>query len=433
MINVKTLVRFILVAVLSMSLCIVAGAQTQNDAEWLGAEEYTLYWGDQVNHSGYFIKVVDFSPSRPWDVDTDYVMLSITSTHEESWSAILGLNNSYIPDKVVFDKRLNITALEVVTGTNIPSPYTKLSVAVKNQTISDPRMVKWIDTTLKVSEESSEDIYIDQRAYFSIHLKNLKGIRLESVIIEKEIPSGFVFDPDMDVNWDISLNPYETRKLDFSLKALKPSTYVLNGTKITLRHEGRVYTKEMNASNITVNGPFMNVSKYMSSDHIVLDDEVKITIDVINEGNRAARVSISDYLMPGAVLISGNTDKSGVIQAGNRMSLNYTVSMQRAGDILVPSAEVIFVDSKEYRGTVRSMRKMVHVHDPLDPMSDISSEQAYQDPYQYYDNGQEQHSQDNLHDQDTNDNVKDRGRLQFLYNIFDPFITFLKNTKDKIL
>jgi hypothetical protein len=42
----------------SVAMCIdIATAQIEEeDIEWLDAEEYTLYWGDQVNASGYLIE-----------------------------------------------------------------------------------------------------------------------------------------------------------------------------------------------------------------------------------------------------------------------------------------------------------------------------------------------------------------------------------------
>ena len=54
---------FIGLTVLLSHLCIIASAQS-SDVEWLTAEEYTLYWGDEVNHSGYFIKAEDFLPGK---------------------------------------------------------------------------------------------------------------------------------------------------------------------------------------------------------------------------------------------------------------------------------------------------------------------------------------------------------------------------------
>ena len=112
--------------VLLSNFCIVASAQS-DDVEWLDAEEYTLYWGDMINHSGYHIMAEDFSPAKPIDVDTDYVMLTINSIYDDSWGAILGVNNTQISNNTAFDDRLNITAIEVITGNDIPSPYTVIS------------------------------------------------------------------------------------------------------------------------------------------------------------------------------------------------------------------------------------------------------------------------------------------------------------------
>ncbi|MCG8529703.1 MAG: hypothetical protein MI749_03445, partial [Desulfovibrionales bacterium] len=146
--------KLVFVVVLLVCLCEFAGAQsaTNDDIEWLEEEEFTLYWGEEVNASGYLITAQDFSPSYAFDSDYDYVMLSVLSRNKESWSAILALNNSDIPDYYTFENLINITALEVVTGNDIPSPYTTINVAIANQSVSGTKVVKKIDTIIAVEE-----------------------------------------------------------------------------------------------------------------------------------------------------------------------------------------------------------------------------------------------------------------------------------------
>ncbi|WP_094228507.1 COG1470 family protein [Methanolobus psychrotolerans] len=428
----QKILLFMGLAVLLMNFCGVVHAQS-DEIEWLDAQEYTLYWGDEVNHSGYFIKAADFSPAKPKDTENDYVMLTITSIYHDSWGAILA-NNTEISNNTAFDDRLNITALEIVTGNDIPSPYTVISVALSNSTGSLPVKIKWMDATFEFEKKNSDEVYIDERAYFTLEIKNLKGIPLESVSIQEFIPQEFVFDPDSEIKWNLSFEPFETKTVSYSLKALRPGTYAFNGTLIRIEHEGRTYSKELNASNIIVHGPFINLSKSMSSDSINLHDEVNITLNIANEGDRAAYVTVSDQLPVGAVLLSGDTGKSRVLRADESFSLTYSVRMDKAGDIVIPATRAKFVDSKEYEGTVYSIKKLIHVKDPNEVMTeDAYDDQVYSDDYSY-DEEYEAYQDDAVQTgQSVAGEEEDHGKLQFLYDILGSIADFLKNTKDKIL
>jgi len=79
----QILTKLICLLMVTICLCGFAGAESNSDTssdddlEWLDAEEYTLYWGDEVNSSSYLINAVDFSPSKAFDSDNDYVVLSV--------------------------------------------------------------------------------------------------------------------------------------------------------------------------------------------------------------------------------------------------------------------------------------------------------------------------------------------------------------------
>jgi hypothetical protein len=422
---------FIGLTVLLSHLCIVASAQS-DDVEWLDAEEYTLYWGDEVNHSGYIIKAEDFSPAKAFDVDTDYVMLTINSVYDDSWGAILGVNNTQITNNTVLDDRLNITAIEVVTGNDIESPYTILNVAISNSTGSLPIKVSWMDASLEFTEHYSDEVYIDERAYFLLEMENLLSVPLDDVTLEVELPDNLVMDPDSDTKWNFSFGPYQKKMLDYSLKGLKPGTYELNGTVINVNYEGRQYTKELNASELVIHGPLINVNKSVYPESAILNDEINITIDVVNDGDRAAHITVSDQLPAGASVISGVTGGGLVLHPEDTFSLNYTVRMDKAGDIVIPSAKVKFVDSSEYSGNVYSKKFILQVFDPDVVVATSAGSEDIEDDVDYTEEtvvADESFNQT----QESAEPEEDHGKLQFLYDILDKITEFLSNTKDKIL
>ncbi|MBN2111332.1 MAG: hypothetical protein JW705_09670 [Methanosarcinaceae archaeon] len=364
--------KLTMVLVVLVCLCFHAGARstTDDDIDWLGAEEFTLYWGEEVNASGYIITAEDFSPSRPSDVDTDYVMLSVVSEFSDSWGTVLALNNSDISDHYVFEDQLNITALEIITGNDIPAPYTTISVAIANQSVPFTTVVKKIDATIDVQERITDEIYMDERAHVEFRIENLRDTVLESVELVTPIPKEFILDPDVTLQRNFSIPAFGQRTISYSLKALRPGTYNFSGAQVLVGLGGRTYAKTLNDSLVTVHGPFIDLTKTVSADSVEIGTVIDVDIVVENEGDRAAYVSVCDEIPLGAVLLSGDTCETKVLHPSDRMNLTYSMQMDLAGSIVIPSVKAKFVDSKEYEGTVYSRRSLVHVSDPSRSIED---------------------------------------------------------------
>jgi hypothetical protein len=422
---------FIGLTVLLFHFCIVASAQS-DDVEWLDGEEYTLYWGDEINHSGYLVTAQDFSSAGPTDDENDYVMLTITSIYDDSWGAILSNNTGGLSNNTVFDDRLNITALEIVTGNDIESPYAVLSVAISNSTGSIPKKVTRMDATFEFDEDFSDEVYMGERAYHSLEMNYLLSDSQVSLQVKTELPEGLVFDPDSDGVWNYSFNSYGTRTLDYSVKALKPGTYEVNGTDIEMNLGGKIYSKEMNSSTLVVHGPHIVVSKILSSDNVSLNENVNVSVEVTNEGDRAAYVTLSDQSPVGGTVLSGVMGGNLVLHPDNAFSIEYTVRMDKAGDIIIPSATAKFVDSNEYSGTAYSKKVLLTVIDPDVVVAASAGDEVAEDETYV-----EETVQSNASSQQSSENStepeEDHGKLQFLYDILDKITDFLNNTKEKIL
>jgi hypothetical protein len=350
-----------LVALLALFTVLVTtvSAQTdEDDIEWLEGEEHTLYWGDEVNVSEYLIKALEFSTPGPSDTNTDYVILSIVTGNGESRTSMLSVNNSNIEDSNIFDSRLRINATEVVTGNNIPTPYTTIEVFLAEETTDPYPLITWINVTVSMEKSASEEIYIDERAYVTIEIENLKNLYFEDVVINETIPENFVLDPDVDISWTFDLKNNSKKLQRYSLKSLKPGNYTLPATELALTHLGITHYKYTNTSQLIVHGPFMKVTKTTSS-NASLNDNVAIKVNVSNEGDRAAHVRITDELPAGATLLSGRTTGELVLQPSANYSINYSIQVDRTNDIILPAATVTFVDAKGYGDTIESTRIVV--------------------------------------------------------------------------
>ena len=349
----------------SLAACInVASAQIEEeDIEWLDGVEYTLYWGDRVNASGYLIESLEYSTPRYSDVPDDYVFLSILMTNtSKSWSTILSVNNSDIPSYDIFDDKFKIEVVDIVTGIDIPSPYTKIKVNLaKELSLEEYLKRTWINTTVTMEKRAGYEIYIDERVYVEIVIENLKDIYFEDVRVNENITDNFIMDPDGDIGWTFDLKNNDKSTFKYSIKSTKAGNFTIPATELMLTHLGITHYKYTNSSQLIIHGPTINITKSAVTLNGTLNDVVNITIHVGNEGDRAAHVDISDEIPAGTTKISGETIADMVLQPSSNYTMQYSVRIDRVGDIIIPSAKAKFSDAKGYSDTVESKKQIISV------------------------------------------------------------------------
>lgn len=371
----------------SVAMCIdIATAQIEEDIEWLDAEEYTLYWGDQVNASGYSIESVEYSTPRYSDVPDDYVLLSILMTNtSKSWNTILSVNNSNIPGYDVFDNKFKLEVVDIVTGINIPSPYSKIKVYLAKELPPEEYLKRtWINTTISMEKTAGYEIYIDERAHVEIVVENLKDIHFEDVKLNVTIPNNFVLDPDGDIGWTFDLDGKSKSTFRYSIKSTRAGNFTIPATELMLTHLGITHYKYTNSSQLIVHGPTINITRSAVPLNSTLNDIVNITIYVGNEGDRAAHVKISDDIPAGTTKISGETSADMVLQPSSNYTMQYSIKMDRIGDIIIPSAKVVFLDAKGYGGTVESKKMIISVMEELVAVEEPMPVEVKPEPLQDY-------------------------------------------------
>ena len=339
-----------LIVLFAIAICAnTAIATSDEDPNWNKSVNYTLYWGDSIEVDGFLIKANDFSKARPFDVETDYVMLTIVSDESDELSALLAVNNSQIPDSGIFGERLNITAFDVVTGNDIPAPYTKIGVSTLNITEEEPG--SWINNTISVSKTIYKDTYIDERVFIAVQIENLRNLEFRNVTINETLPENVLADPDIEVDQIIDISPYSKNTIQYSVKALRPGNYTIPPTEIELVYRGVKYQQQTNSTKLVVYGPDIIAEKTANvdeNDPQVLD----ISIKVENKGNRAAYVKVQDEMLTDWILKEGKASTELVIFPNKVKKMEYSVtSKDLRANTIVPSAEIYFSDSKGYSDT----------------------------------------------------------------------------------
>ncbi|WP_292463844.1 hypothetical protein [Methanolobus sp.] len=414
------------VLALLVCLCSLANAESFTDdggVEWLETGNYTLYWGEEVNASGYMIKAADFSPSKAFDTDSDYVMLTVLSDRSESWQTILAVNNSNIPDNYIFGDRLNITALSVVTGNNIPVPYTNITVFLSNVSQTPTVVIEKIDKTIIVEENRAKEVYMDERAHFEIKVRNLRVVPTTIQLIQ-EIPGGLVFDPDIDMDWNSTIAANGQKSYSYSLKALRPGTYNFTGTQVLVSMDDRIYKKTFHDTQLIVHGPYINLTKSHSAENVQVNDVIQIQVSAVNEGDRAAYVSVSDEIATGAVLVGGTISSSKILHPSENITLTYSLRMDKAGSVVMPSAKATFTDPRDYEDTVNSRRYMLYVADEY-------GQDGYEQDGYYDDISPEDASYDSINAEQPAVVKEDHGIFRIFYDLADAVKQFISNLRQK--
>jgi hypothetical protein len=326
-------------------------AVSAEDIDWKDPEEYTLDWGEEVNVSGYTIEAIDFSKSSPTDVENDFVMLSVKSNKSDSWTAVLGTNQSVFPPTKVFDDLVKINVSKIVTGSDILVPYTVINVSISNETKTP---VSWINDSVLFSRTAVNEMYIDQKAHVTVKVSNLKGIHFEKISINTSLPDGLIVDPDQDLDFEGSLPPRKDKTFHYSVRAIKPGNYSLNPVNLNITYLGIDYHLKTNDSNLVVHGPSINISK----DYSLKAEDGTYFIDIstkaTNEGDRAAYVKFEDRMPDEGEIIGKDKDKSGVLYPDQSFTIDSSLTVEEQGKLVLPASFASFSDSSGYSGAVSS-------------------------------------------------------------------------------
>ncbi|MFP4655389.1 MAG: BatD family protein [Methanohalobium sp.] len=390
--DLHRLYPIILLLLTSVAITGMADADDENTtndnnmSKWLHKGNYTLYWGDEINVSGYDIKADDFSKASEFS-DIKHVVISVENS-TTSWKSILSVNNTTVQpdssynnntDSKIFNGSLKVTSFEIVNNDSIPTPYTKIAVyeARNPDDLETVRTVNntWINTTLNVTKWGEQEAYINERARITIQIENLKDINFDNIQINETLPEHFVVDPDKNINSTMELDGKSTKQFSYHIKPLKAGEFKLPPTRIALTHLGITYHKNIteykpihnnttDPSRITVHGPKLNITKTIDApENLQVDDVINITVDVQNTGDRSARVDINDSLPANAELIDGITEDNLIMHPSQKHNLKYSIKMKKEGNIMVPAASAKIVDSKRYSNTEWTKKFMLNVGD----------------------------------------------------------------------
>ena len=233
--------------------------------------------------------------------------------------------------------------------------------ASKSVTIKE----KW---KLIATKSMTENIYMDETAYVLVNIRNAGVCDLNSITVTDSVVEGLELKDSITLKKTISLKAGESTDelFEYSLKPLKPGTFTAPASVAEFTApNGKKYSVSSGTPKIEVNGPYITLTKSVSSSNVTPGTEITVTVKVDNTGDRDASVTASDSLPDGVSLVSGETGFQEVMKKSSSKSYSYVIRMDAVGDVKLPSATASFIDLEGYKGEKISNMPVVSVVEPV--------------------------------------------------------------------
>ncbi len=158
-----------------------------------------------------------------------------------------------------------------------------------------------------------------------------------------------------------------TDLFSYPLKPLLPGTHDVPAAQAQFAIDGKQYIVKSNTSRITVHGPLVVLAKTVDSTVAYISDQIMVTINVRNDGDKQAMVKITDDLPSKADILSGDLSWTAVLDKNESKSYTYIMKLNKAGELELPAAKAnITYVQNSYNFTVSSRNLTVLVVESLD-------------------------------------------------------------------
>jgi len=214
-------------------------------------------------------------------------------------------------------------------------------------------------------------------------------------ITDSAIPDGFKVAEIYEKGSPACVSEETPYSIGYKLFPTKPGTYTFDAPFAEADFYGKDFSWESSGVTITVHGPHINLGKTVTESDG--DGEYKVTLNLRNDGDRAARINLTDTVPAGAGYVEGSAEEGiaggglplfewdldlckaddshritveGVLlPPGTSLEASYLIRPDRFDKLDLPCAEVLFRARNYYEGVVRSSfwesgAEVVHVRDP---------------------------------------------------------------------
>ena len=143
------------------------------------------------------------------------------------------------------------------------------------------------------------------------------------------------------VRWVVSLRGNQAKSIAYPMISERPGEYRIPRARATWQRGGEAYLEYSAGGTITMEGPFVIVSKNTDRTNVEIGGPVNITTTITSIGTIPANISLEDVLPDNSTLIQGNLGKfTGYVKPGDTKSFTYTIRIDTPGQIPIPLPHV---------------------------------------------------------------------------------------------
>lgn len=194
------------------------------------------------------------------------------------------------------------------------------------------RLFKRVEGTMELSE-----------SYYVINTLSNTGNRTFSVDLSDY--TGKEFSSTETLQWKIVLEPDQTKTVSYRIKPIEPAMGIsLPDAVASFRMGERIYTIRSNRPVVDVTGPLIDAKRSISPKRVKAGEEVVMSLELENRGNRKAVLRMAEMIPEGAELISGEINESFMLFPGEKADRKIRLLVMDPDGIGIPSSVVRYRD-----------------------------------------------------------------------------------------
>ncbi|WP_406656138.1 hypothetical protein V7O62_09770 [Methanolobus sp. ZRKC2] len=208
------------------------------------------------------------------------------------------------------------------------------------------------------------DFGTDEYFRIDISLENTANFPTAVTVIDENDPSLIPYDLE-NTEWAVLVEAGSSKEITYYAKPTIPGNFTFESTVAQWKDSGKTYTINSNPVEevFQVHGSRVTVEKYLSPNYALPGEEIEVTINMVNIGDREVEVLLSDNIPEQFTQVSGKNNWEGELDAGESKEMKYILVTEDTGKLKLPSATIDFIDEKGQRGSSFSEEPVFYVDD----------------------------------------------------------------------
>ncbi|MFZ3049968.1 MAG: hypothetical protein WA127_02240 [Methanothrix sp.] len=211
------------------------------------------------------------------------------------------------------------------------------------------------------AQELSESYYV---------INSISNSANRTFSVDLSDSTGKEFHSNETLQWKIVLEPGQTKIVSYCIKPIEPAMGIsLPDAVASFRMGERIYTIHSNRPVVDVTGPLIDAKRSISPKRVKAGEEVVISLELENQGNRKAVLTMAETVPQGAELISGELNESFMLSPGEKAARKIRLRVIDPDGISIPSSMVRYRDVRgnDYSTRTSALRVTVEEEEVNSP------------------------------------------------------------------